>query len=151
MQLKNPWDSSEVLSLTKNGIWLSDGEEITHEPTRRLFARSLKKDEHGYFIQVGREWKRVAVEDTAYFVTRISGSYEKGFELHLSDETHEPLKPETLEYKPGRLVCRIANGEEARFLRAPYFELLHDLEEDQKSYFLVLRGQRVDLLLKGDH
>lgn len=128
----------EVIVLSQNGVWLSDGTEITHEPTRRLFARSLKKDEQGYFLQVGRETKRIEVEDTAYFIHRIDGDPQRGFQLWVNDETQEPLDPATLDYRPGRLTCRIKKNpvEEAKFLHSAYFDLLKDLQEDSKSYFL---------------
>ena len=142
----------EVILLTRNGIWLADGTEITHEPTRRLFAKSLKKDEKGYFLQVGRETKRIEVEDTAYFIHRIDGDPQVGFKLTINDETQETLDPGTLTYKPGRLTCRIKGnpGEEAKFLHSAYFDLLKDLQEDSKSYFLNFGGKdRIRITLSG--
>jgi hypothetical protein len=133
----------EVIILTRNGIWLADGTEITHEPTRRLFARSLKKDEKGYFLQIGRETKRIEVEDTAYFIQRIDGDPNQGFRLSINDETQESLNPATLKYRPGRLTCQIKGNpaEEAKFLHSAYFDLLKDLQEDSKSYFLEFGGK----------
>ena len=85
------------------------------------------------------------VEDTAYFVTRIDGSCDQGFELWISDGTKEQLQTETLRYRPNRLVCKIRNGkEEAKFLHAPYNELLRDLKRDGKGYFLEIEGKRID-------
>jgi hypothetical protein len=112
------------------------------------------RDAEGYFLKIGRETKRIEVEDTAYFVIRIDGSAASGFELLLNDETRERLDPETLKYRPGRLVCAIKKGpnrseEEAKFLHAPYFELLSLLEEDGKSYFLTLGGRRFALASKA--
>lgn len=140
---------NEVIRLTKNGVWLSDTVEIDHEQTRRMFAKSLEHDAQGWLLKIGRETKRIEVEDTAYFVTRIEGSATQGFEVCLSDESREKLDPSTLSYRPGRLVCRIKKGkEEAKFLHAPYFEILKDLEEDDTSYWLKLGGKRVQLTLK---
>jgi hypothetical protein len=141
---------NEIIRLTKNGVWLAGPQdhlgEISHEPTCRLFAKSLKKDEKSYFLHIGREMKRIEVEDTAYFVERISGSRETGFTLHLNDETSEKLSPSTLRYQPERLTCRIQNGEEeAKFLSAPYIELLKQAEEDAHGYFLVIEGQKIAL------
>lgn len=141
---------NEKITLNRNGIWLSDGIEITHEPTRRLFARSLRKDDaEGYYLHIGREALRVEVEDTPYFVIRIDGAPSTGYELRLNDETSEPLSPETLRYQDGRLSCRLQRGEEAKFLSAPYFDLLRNIEEDPFSYFLSIRGKRVDLEKKN--
>ncbi len=140
---------NEVITLTKNGVWMSDDVEIDHEQTVKLFSKCLRKDAEGYFLQVARETKRIRVEDTAYFVQQIEGSSAKGFELRLSDETHERLDPMTLSYRPGRLTCRIRDGkEEAKFLHAAYFELLRDLHEDASCYYIEIAGQRVQLASK---
>ena len=129
----------EVLTLNSEGIWLSDGNVISHEPTSVLFSRSLVKDVKGYVIKIGPESKRVIVEDTAYFITGITGDPDLGFRLKLSDQTQEDLVPDTLGYRPGRLVCRIKNGREvARFQRIPYFDLLKHLKEDAEFYYLLI-------------
>jgi hypothetical protein len=138
----------EVIRLTERADWLADGIEITHEETRRLFARSIKKDAQGYYIQVGYEAKRIEVEDTAYFVRRIEGYPETGYELFLTDESQQRLDPLTLHYQPGRLTCRLKNGEEARFLHAAYFDLLKNLQEDETTYFVIVGGHRIELGLK---
>jgi hypothetical protein len=143
---------NEVITLTRGGVWLSDQTEIDHEQTVRLFGRSLKKDGEGYFIQVGRETKRIVVQDTAYFVTRLEGDATQGYRLWLSDGTQEDLDPDTLSYRPGRLTCRVHGGsEEARLLSVAYFDLLKDLQEDNSNngaYFLSIRGKRVELAKK---
>ena len=138
---------NEVIVLTRQGVWVADGTEISHEPTRKLFARSLKRDEEGYYLHIGCETKRIEVEDTAYFVHRIDGDPGQGVELWINDETRERLKPGTLAYRPGRLTARIRNGEEeAKFLHSPYFDLLKHLEEDARGYYLTFRdGGRVEL------
>jgi hypothetical protein len=144
----------EVIVLTRNGDWLADGTEITHEPSAKLFARSLKKDEQGYYLHIGRETKRIQVEDTAYFVVRIDGNPNNGFVLSINDQTQEKLQPGSLKYRPGRLTCSIKGGqEEAKFLHASYFDLLKHLQEDQRSYFLEFEGSekgktRVELSAK---
>jgi hypothetical protein len=144
---------NEELRLNRNGVWLSDGEEITHGETVRLFHRALKRQGDGFVIQVGRESKRVVVEDTPYFVVGLDGSADSGYWLRLSDETRERLDPATLKYGPsqalgpGRLVARVKGGtEEARFLSQAYFDLLSGLEEDSDCFFLVIGGKRIDLM-----
>ena len=136
---------NEVIVLTKNGIWLADGIEISHEPTRRLFAKSLIKGQNGYHLHIGRETKDIYVEDTAYFIHRIEGAPETGYKLWINDETQESLDPTTLKYQPGRLTCKIKNGtrngtekgtEEAKFLHSAYHDLLKELKQDSASYYL---------------
>lgn len=144
---------NEVITLTRNGVWIADGVEISHEPTRKLFAKSLKRTEKGYSLFIGRESKEIHVEDTAYFVIRVDHLSDHptngDVELLFNDERKEILRPATLKYRPGRLTCvRQEEGEEAKFLHSAYFDLLKDLEEDNAHYFLTLRGQRFNLSKK---
>ena len=142
---------NEVIRLTQNGVWLADGIEITHEGTQKLFAKSLKKDGQGYYLQVGRETKRIEVEDTAYFVVRVDGDPLNGFKVLINDERQEALNPYTLKYRPGRLSCMIAraeNLEEAKFQRAAYFDFLQNLREDGACYFLEIQKQKMILARK---
>jgi hypothetical protein len=138
---------NEVITLTRNGVWIADGTEITHEPTRKLFARSLQREGDGWILSIGMETKSIHVEDTAYFVVRVEKK-NGACELLLSDETREPLQAETLRYRPGRLTCLIKGQHEAKFLHAPYFDLLQGLEEDSDHYFLKIGGQRINLAQK---
>ena len=138
----------EVIVLKANGEWIADGHEITHDPTRKLFARSLFKDEKGYYLQIGREVKRIDVEDTAYFVQRVDGDPASGFEILLNDEGVERLVPTTLSYRPGRLTCQIqrrGDAEEARFLHSSYFDLLKHLQESGSEYYLEIAAKKVVL------
>lgn len=153
---------NEIIVLTKTGVWLADGNEISHEPTRKLFSKSLVRDGNEFYLKIGRESKRIQVEDTPYFVQRIDGSEKSGYQVTLNDETVEKLDPKTLHYRPGRLTCKIKlshsnqpgnslshlEGEEALFLHAPYFDLLRSLQEDHQSYFLVFGPSRIRLAKK---
>lgn len=136
----------EVIVLTREGIWLADGEEISHEPTRRLFARSVVRRADGWYLVIGRETKKIEVEDTAFFVQRLDGDPARGFTVLLSDQTEERLDPSTLVYRPGRLVCRIHDGrDEAKFLSAPYHDLLKNLQQSGEAYVLKIEGKTVRL------
>lgn len=149
----------EVIVLTERGVWMADGTEITHEPTRTLFARSLMRGPKGYSLVIGHETKWIDVQDTALFVHALRGDAVSGWELVLSDGSREALNPPTLSYRPGRLTCRVKVGasgpargellplcdEEARFLSAPYMDLLRDVEKDGTGYYLVIAGRRVEL------
>lgn len=127
----------EEIVLDKNGIWRSNGEEITHEGTLQLFSKSLSQDENGYFVSCQHERKEVTVEDTPYFVVRIDSESDKEIRITLNDRTEEPLDFSTLKYQPGRLTCRVKeNQSEAKFLHAAYSDLLHTLDEDADGFFL---------------
>ena len=143
---------NEIIQLNKNGIWTSDGTEITHEQTRKLFSKSIVKTKSGYQLHIRKEIFDIEVEDTAYFVERIDGSSMSGFNLLLNDESKQKLTPQTLKYTPGRLTCQIktkANQlEDAKFLHIAYFDLLKNIEEDDRCYFLTIENKKTSLLNK---
>jgi len=142
--------ANEIITLTKNGVWMSDDIEITHEGTRQLFFKILTLENGHWFLKLGKEIKEITVEDTAYFVKRVD--LEPGLKqatLTLAGGSKEPLKHQTLHYKPGRLTCKLANGFEAKFVGSAYFELLSHLEEDERAYFLTFGDERVELAPKS--
>lgn len=135
----------ETIRINEHGVWLSNGEEITHVETLRGFKRHLKRDENGYFIQIGVDSKRIEVEDTAYFVEQVFPS-ENQIKMRLSDETTEILDLKTLSYEPSRLVCKIKDGKEtARFLPHPYHELLLLCDSEDSKFILKVGNQKVTL------
>jgi len=135
----------ETIRINKHGVWLSNGEEITHRETLRAFKRHLGRDEKGYFIQIGVDFKRIEVEDAAYFVEQIFKS-EGQIQMRLSDETTEILDLKTLSYEPSRLVCKIKSGKEiARFLPHPYHELLLFCEPEGQRHLLQLGNEKITL------
>ncbi len=135
---------TEELRLDARGQWLSDGQPVTHAPQIEAFFRHIGRDEQGWFIQIGTDFKRVVVEDTGYFVYDLSGDPDSGFDLRVSDGTVQRLDPKSLAYQPGRLTCLIHGGREvAKFLPNPYLDLLRDLQEDLTAYFLKIEGQTV--------
>jgi len=140
---------NEHLTLSKEGVWLSNGEEITHEATVQAFFRFLDQDPNSqWWVRIGNEQKPVSIEDTPSFVRRIAGSPQQGYRITLlGDEegVSQELDISTLTYHPGRLTCRTQKGWEARFLRVPYYELLKELQHDELGYFIWIRGKRVSL------
>lgn len=133
----------EDLVLDAGGRWLSNGEEVTHAETCRAFHRHLEPDgQGGWRIRIGPETKAVRVEGTPRFVAALEGSFDQGFAAILASGAREPLRPETLAYTPpDRLTCTLANGEAARFLRAPYHELLMGAEGDGNRLTLRIQGK----------
>jgi hypothetical protein len=139
---------TEDLVLTKFGQWLSNGEPITHAGTVALFFRILRRDEDGYFLEIGREHKRVEVEDTPQFVVRILGDLDRSPELEFSDGAVEALDPARLRYSHSlqRLIIhRAKDGIVARFLHAPYHEILQRAEPQGDGYALRV-GERLHAL-----
>jgi hypothetical protein len=137
----------EQIILTKNGVWLSNGEEITHGGTVRAFSRNVFRCTDGYEIRLGTEHKTIHVEDTIYFVTGLDGSAEIGFNLILNDGRTVELDPKTLQYKPGRLTARVADPnnetiEEAKFLSNAYYELLKYVEHEKDGFCITIEKKK---------
>jgi hypothetical protein len=138
----------EDLILNRNGVWLSNGEEVTHERTCQAFAKNLFRCKDGFEIRLGPEKKSIHVEDTIYFVTSMLGDPDLGFELTLNDGRKVELKSETLHYRSGRLTCKVYHPneqthEEAKFLTTAYYELLKYIEKNDEGFLIVIEGKTI--------
>lgn len=135
----------EHLVLRRDGVWISNGVEITHEPTVSAFSRSVRWDavEKKYCVALGYEVIYVEVEDTAYFVTSLFDQLAK-----ISNGSIVDLQASQLKYERESLYLILEGGERARFLSEPFYDLMRGLKEDVSAYYLVLDGTRVDLLKK---
>jgi hypothetical protein len=144
--MSGPFQDLEKIVLNRDGVFLSNGEPITHEGTVEAFHRFLRKDSQGYFIEIGRDSKRIEVEDTARFVREISwfgNDHHERIELTLMDGAQESLNVTTLSFRPERLTCRVKGAtEEAKFLRKPYLEFLMRTEQEDGKLWIRLGGRR---------
>ena len=139
-----------LIFIDKEGRWYHKGAEIIRRDFVRLFYQNMRIDPQGrYLIEWDGRLCYVDVEDTAFVVRRVTfqeghGDGESSLELRLSDDTREPLSPETLFVgKDNVLYCRVKSGLfPARFNRAAYYQLAEQIEEDNGAYFLVLNGRR---------
>jgi hypothetical protein len=139
----------EKIELKKDGTWVADGTEITHEQTRELFYRSIKWDgaEKKHYLEVGYERIFIEVEDTPFFVMAISNT-KAGRSTPiatLSDGRKVTIEAPSLSYNNGALYLKLSDGQRAKFLSGPYYEFLKALEEDEKSYFVTIAGSRAIL------
>jgi hypothetical protein len=150
----------EKIILRKDGVWIADGVEITHEQTRDLFFRSIHRDIKAgqYYLEVGYERIFIMIEDTPYFVTALNRKDGAGTGLSpetgaitvcLTNGSEQPITSNALSYEQGSLYLRTLDGERAKFLSAAYYDLLRDLQEDKTHYFLVIDGKRVNLAAKA--
>ena len=147
---QNIFSFYEDLILTKNGVWLSDNEEITHERTILAFSRNIHRSQNGFEIRIGSERKSIHIEDTLFFITSIDGAPEIGFTIRTNDQRVGELDPESLRYRPGRLTCRVPDPhsrmmEEAKFLSTAYYEILKYVEHDDTGYWITIEGKRIQL------
>lgn len=140
----------ENIILTKNGVWLSNGEEITHEGTVLAFSRNIHRCKDGYEIRLGSERKTIHIEDTMYFITSVDGAPELGYTIRTNDQRVGELDPSTLQYKPGRLTCKVPDpktgmNEDAKFLSAAYYELLKSIVHETDGFSITIEGQKIML------
>ncbi len=141
----------ETLILTKEGVWLSNEEEVTHPGTLNAFFKNIFRCKEGFEIRIGSEHKVFHAEDTIYFIKRIEGTPDVGFTLDLSDSRKVILDPNTIQYRPGRLTCKVyhpndGTHEEAKFLTNAYYELLKLVEPTQDGFVLTIQGLQIRLL-----
>ena len=136
----------EKITLKRDGTWMADGVEITHEQTRDLFFKAIHWDgaEKQYYLEVGYERIFIEVEDTPFFVTSL-----EGHAASFSDFTEAPLRADKLTYENGSLYHLRDDGQRARFLSAAYYDILKGLQEDERFYFLTISGERVNLSPKA--
>jgi hypothetical protein len=146
------------IRIDKEGRWYHHGAEMIHRPIIRLFYQNLARDEGGRYII---EWKGercfVEVEDTPFVVRAISHQQDAAGKeriiLALTDDSEEPLAPETLFVgRENVLYCRVRGGTfRARFSRPAYYELARHVVEKDDRYALVLNGKLHGIRMAQDH
>jgi len=134
------------LSIDLEGRLCHRGEPITHARTLEVLWGSLARQPDGrYLVRVGRESGYVHVEDAPYGVRGVTFERARP-ELHLTDQSVEPLDPVTLWLdRDGVLHCLVKRGEHrARFTRAAQIDLGLALDEDAQapSGFSLRLGER---------
>jgi hypothetical protein len=138
------WVDLETIVLSSEGVFLSNGEPIAHERTVEAFHRHIGRDDEGFYIEIGHDFKRIEVEDTVYFVFALEWDSD-GCVMVLNDGSRERVKPEALLWSEGRLVHPVKEGcFEARFTRGTYSEFfLRTLESsDGNGVIIQLTGIR---------
>lgn len=147
--------SAEPITLKKDGRWFSGDQEITHEQTLRFLNRSLCFEDGQYLLKSATEQVPVIVEDTPFFVVRTTQEPDQTWTATLNDGTREPVTCQNLKYSPARLILNCSGREsrgfsgqcQAKFLSAPYFDLLSHCEETERGIELPL-GKEACLFVK---
>ena len=142
-----------LIFIDKEGHWYHKGSEMIHRDFIRLFYQHMELDSQGQYViswQGQRCW--VDVEDTAFVVRRVTvkdGTQDQNgrYLLYLSDDSREPLAPETLFVgQDNVLYCKVKTGVfPARFNRAAYYQLADYIEEEGDTYYLPLNGRKYNL------
>ena len=140
------------IRIDKEGVWYYKGAEMFRKEIVNFFYQNLKRDESGqYLIELENDRCYLDVEDTPFVIRSVhrAPSEKDGkatIYLLLSDETVEPLNPETLRIgNDNVLYCTIKNDRfDARFSRASYYQLANDIDYDdyQDIFFIHMNGRR---------
>jgi hypothetical protein len=117
------------LRIDRDGGWLHEGEEITHEGILASLREGLQVDAAGHFLQIGPARVPVEVEDAPFAVVRFEADAD-GFALCLNDGSREALDPASIRLGEGDVpYCRVKDGRfDARFSRAAAWQLLQRVE-----------------------
>ena len=142
-----------LIFINKEGRWYYKGAEMIHRDFIRLFYKHMELNSQGrYVINWNGQRCWVDVEDTAFVVRRVTfkagtGAQNAQYLLHLSDDTGEPLAPDTLFVGQGNvLYCKVKNRSfPARFVRAAYYQLAEYIEEEGEIYYLTLNGKKYSI------
>jgi uncharacterized protein len=139
------------IRIDKEGVWYYGENEIFRKEIVLLFYENLTQDQSGrYLIVLGNERCYVEVEDAPFVVKSVDRKIPESKNrelicLHLSDESREPLDPDTLWVgRENVLYCSIRNASlTARFSRAAYYQIANYIEYDtaKDAYFIPLNGQ----------
>ena len=140
------------IRIDKDGVWYYKGAEMFRREIVNFFYQNLRQDESGrYLIELPNDRCYLEVEDAPFVVKSVHRTvsetdYRAAIHLLLSDDTVEPLDPETLRIgNDNVLYCSIKNEAfDARFLRASYYQLADDIEYDESrnDFFIRLNGHR---------
>jgi uncharacterized protein len=134
--------------IDREGRWFHKGAEMVRRDIIGFFYDHMELDGSGrYVIRWGEECCVLEVEDTAFVVQQVGFEENQGvqaFQLFLSDDTREPLLPETLFVGEANvLYCKVKQGRfPARFHRPAYYRLAAFVEEEEGRFYLPLNGRK---------
>ncbi len=140
-----------MIFVGKEGKWFHEGAEIIHRPIFLWLIQNLEKDEEGrYLVHLNNQKCVLEVEDTPLVilgVDRIPAGPEENeaLLLTLNDERQEVLDPQTLWLSGENVLYGLVKGGQipARFLRAAYYQIAQNIEEDERGgFFLALNRQK---------
>lgn len=138
------------LRIDRDGGWLHEGEEVSHEGILASLRQGLQVDAAGHFLQVGPVRVPVEVEDAPFSVVRLEPDGD-GFAVWLNDGSREALDPGSLSLRAGDVpYCRVKDGRfEARFSRAAAWQLLQRVEPESRGGPPALAAGGVRYVLGG--
>jgi hypothetical protein len=133
------------LRIDREGVWLHEGEEVTHPGILDDLRNNLRVDAQGHYVQAGGVRVPVEVEDAPYVISRVESEGDE-LVVTLSDASRERLAVETLRFDSASVpYCRVKEGRFlARLSRAATYQLLlhAQYDESERAAALVVGGAR---------
>ena len=140
-----------TIVLDGEGAFWHEGQRVTHPGMAKAFASWVGRhpDDGRFILNNGYDWTYFRVEDTPFFVERVSA---EPLEIELSDGTREPFQPEQLSLgRGGALYLPVKRGEyRARFRREAQLALLDRLEEGAGDRIFLKLGDSCWELPRAD-
>src|SRR5689334_18015209 len=134
-----------TIRLDADGKFWHDGERVDHPALERALHGwiALHPDDGRFILTNGYDWTYFQVDDAPYTVRALRVNPES-VTLILSDETEEPLAPETLHVGRGdALYAKVKGGKfAARFSRHAQTALAPILHEDKPGALRLSVGGR---------
>jgi hypothetical protein len=138
-----------TIELDELGKFRHDGAVVEHPKLRDALHRWIARhpDDQRFILSNGYDWTYFAVRDVPYFVAAVRCE-PWGFVLILSDQTEEPLRPDTLRMKsPERIYAEVkpeapGGPYEARFTAHALGQLAAHMEAEGEAFFLHLGGKK---------
>jgi len=138
-----------TIELDALGVFRHDGQAVEHPKLRDALHRWIARhpDNQRFILSNGYDWTYFVVQDVPYFVTAVRHE-EHQVVLILSDQSEEPLRPETLRMpSPERIYAQIKSDApggpfEARFTAHALGQLAAHIEAEGEAFFLHTGGKK---------
>jgi hypothetical protein len=134
-----------TIVLDADGRFWHDGERVLHPALEKALHGWIARhpDDGRFILTNGYDWTYFRVEDVPFTVLSVRLQPD-GVMLVLSDETEEPLIPETLRVGRGEaLYAKVKGGSfEARFSRHAQTALAPAITEGKSGRLALRVGQR---------
>ena len=134
-----------TIRLDTEGKFWHDGERVDHPALDKALHEwiALHPDDGRFILTNGYDWTYFQVDDAPYTVRALRLNSD-GVTLVLSDETEEPLAPETLHVGQGdALYAKVKAGKfTAKFSRHAQTALAPILHEDKPGALRLKVGER---------
>lgn len=138
------------LKIDKEGTIYHNDVPFENENISKYFKKNIVKESESYYIKVGNNKALIEVEDFILWVESIDIDEKSSkLTLHLSNEKDIIIdKYIELFFKDDYLYYQDKNDKDlrAKFLRAPYNQLMSFLSQSDENYFIKIGELQIKIL-----